>query len=151
MLLLQPVPPSLPPSLQSDCHAVSDSQRAHRVLSEYYSVCVCVCVAAVCQLSFLQEDALNKSRTEDAIIAFTWYHFFQHPDQPEYLLRLPMTKVGAPPSLPSPPHIPPDQAAVRAMDTMADFAAKKNPSAKLSKFMVAGASKVRQQQQEQEL
>ena len=41
----------------------------------------------------LQEDALNKSRTEDAAIAYTWYHYFSHPDQPEYILRLPMTKV----------------------------------------------------------
>ena len=41
-----------------------------------------------------QEDVLNKSRTEDAAIAYTWYHYFDHQDQPEYILRLPMTKVG---------------------------------------------------------
>ena len=34
------------------------------------------------------------------------------------------------------------QAAVRALDTMADFAMKKNSSVKLTKFVVAGASKV---------
>ena len=34
------------------------------------------------------------------------------------------------------------QAAVRALDTMASFAAKKNPQVDLTKFVVAGASKV---------
>lgn len=34
------------------------------------------------------------------------------------------------------------QAAVRALDTMADFAMKKNSTVKLTKFVVAGASKV---------
>jgi PhoPQ-activated pathogenicity-related protein len=43
---------------------------------------------------------------------------------PEYLLRLPMTK-----------------AAVRALDTMASFAAEKNSQVDLTKFVVAGASK----------
>lgn len=70
------------------------------------------------------EDPQQKSRSEDAIIAFTWYHFQSHTDQPDYLLRLPMTK-----------------AAVRALDTMSDFAAKKNPQANITKFVVAGASK----------
>ena len=32
-------------------------------------------------------------RVEDAIIAYTWEHFFQTPSEPEWLLRLPMTKV----------------------------------------------------------
>ena len=42
-----------------------------------------------------QEDMVmnHTSRKEDAIIAFTWYHFLKHPNKPEYLLRLPMTKV----------------------------------------------------------
>lgn len=35
------------------------------------------------------------------------------------------------------------QAAMRALDTMTDFAAKKNPASNLTKFVVAGASKVR--------
>ena len=34
------------------------------------------------------------------------------------------------------------QAAVRALDTMASFAAEKNPQVDLTKFVVAGASKV---------
>lgn len=38
-------------------------------------------------------DPLQKSRAEDAIIAFTWNHFINNPDQPDWLARLPMTKV----------------------------------------------------------
>jgi PhoPQ-activated pathogenicity-related protein len=70
------------------------------------------------------DDPTQKSRGEDAIIAYTWYHFFMNTSDPEYLLRLPMTK-----------------AAVRALDTMASFAAKQNPEVDLTKFVVAGASK----------
>ena len=44
-------------------------------------------------LILLQEDTLHKRRTEDAVIAFTWAHYIHNPDKPEYLLRLPMTKV----------------------------------------------------------
>ena len=36
---------------------------------------------------------MKKHRSEDAAIAYTWYHYFYHQDQPEYVLRLPMTKV----------------------------------------------------------
>ena len=37
---------------------------------------------------------MQESRREDAIIAFTWWHFLTDPESnPEYLLRLPMTKV----------------------------------------------------------
>lgn len=34
-----------------------------------------------------------KRRVEDAIIAYTWNHFINDPTEPEWLLRLPMTKV----------------------------------------------------------
>ncbi|XP_066292659.1 autocrine proliferation repressor protein A-like [Branchiostoma lanceolatum] len=70
-----------------------------------------------------KNDSLQKRRTEDAIIAFTWRHFLDNPDQPEWLLRNPMTK-----------------AAVRAMDTVQDFA-KKMVGNQPEKFMVAGESK----------
>ena len=41
-----------------------------------------------------QSDPLKKRRTEDAVIAFTWYHYTQiDSNNPEWLLRLPMTKV----------------------------------------------------------
>ncbi|XP_077979950.1 autocrine proliferation repressor protein A-like [Glandiceps talaboti] len=69
-------------------------------------------------------DPKNKSRTEDGIIAYTWKHFIDDPTQPDWLLRMPMTK-----------------ATVRAMDTIADIAKKKVSGANISKFMIAGASK----------
>lgn len=34
-----------------------------------------------------------RERDEDDMVAYTWYHFLQRPDQPEWLARLPMTKV----------------------------------------------------------
>lgn len=51
-------------------------------------------------------DPTQKSRGEDAIIAYTWDHFLNNPDEPEWLLRLPMVK-----------------ASLRAMDAMS----KSNP------------------------
>jgi len=62
-------------------------------------------------------------RSEDAAIAYTWRHFIEHPDQPEWLMRLPMTK-----------------AAVRAMDTLNAFSAFKF-GRNVNKFVVSGASK----------
>ena len=50
--------------------------------------------------------------------------FLENPNDPSILLRLPMTK-----------------AAVKAMDAMTEFS--ETVGAKLTKFMVAGASKVR--------
>lgn len=44
---------------------------------------------------------IPKNRGEDAIIAYTWDHFLKYPDQPEWLVRLPMVK-----------------GALRAMDTV---------------------------------
>ncbi|CAI8014093.1 Autocrine proliferation repressor protein A, partial [Geodia barretti] len=38
------------------------------------------------------EDPTKKSRSEDAIIAYTCYHYVLNTSDPEYLLRLPMTK-----------------------------------------------------------
>lgn len=43
---------------------------------------------------YVQNDPSQKSRSEDAVIAWTWKTFVeQFPDKPEWLLRLPMTKV----------------------------------------------------------
>nr|XP_002730934.1 PREDICTED: autocrine proliferation repressor protein A-like [Saccoglossus kowalevskii] len=70
------------------------------------------------------EDPQNKTRSEDGIIAYTWKHYLDDPTQPEYLLRLPMTK-----------------AVVRAMDTISDFVKKINPKANVQKYMIAGGSK----------
>eukprot|EP00058_Branchiostoma_floridae_P004654 XP_002590142.1 hypothetical protein BRAFLDRAFT_126052 [Branchiostoma floridae] len=74
-------------------------------------------------LNLQKNDSLQKSRSEDAIIAYTWKHFLDNPDQPDWLLRNPMTK-----------------AAVRAMDTVQDFV-KKMTGNQPEKFLVAGASK----------
>ena len=34
----------------------------------------------------------KKGRDEDDLIAWTWKHFMLYPNQPDWLLRLPMTK-----------------------------------------------------------
>ncbi len=77
------------------------------------------------QITF-SADPIQKSRTEDAIIAFTWDHFLKDPSQPEWLLRFPMVK-----------------ASLRAMDAMKEFVAIKLPQlgAQLDYFAVSGASK----------
>eukprot|EP00286_Rhodomonas_abbreviata_P009496 CAMPEP_0181330728 /NCGR_PEP_ID=MMETSP1101-20121128/24081_1 /TAXON_ID=46948 /ORGANISM="Rhodomonas abbreviata, Strain Caron Lab Isolate" /LENGTH=564 /DNA_ID=CAMNT_0023440057 /DNA_START=16 /DNA_END=1710 /DNA_ORIENTATION=+ len=71
-------------------------------------------------------DPIQKSRSEDAIIAYTWDHFLAHPDQPEWLLRFPMVK-----------------ASLRAMDTMTAYVKQKRPelNTQLDYYVVAGASK----------
>lgn len=69
-------------------------------------------------------DPLQKSRSEDAIIAFTWWHYIQNTSEPEWLLRLPMTK-----------------AVMRAMDATTTFAASIDSSLVVNDFYVAGASK----------
>jgi PhoPQ-activated pathogenicity-related protein len=64
-------------------------------------------------------------RTEDALIAYTWAHFFNHTNEPIWLARLPMTK-----------------AAVKAMDAVQEFTNQtlqlKDP---IDSFIVGGASK----------
>lgn len=70
------------------------------------------------------EDPAQKSRGEDSIIAYTWDHFLNNPDQPEWLLRLPMVK-----------------ASVRAMDAMSKpHLAACTPSCLLSCVAVAHTS-----------
>ena len=39
-------------------------------------------------------DPLQKRRGEDAIIAFTWDHFLNNPNDAEWLVRLPMVKAS---------------------------------------------------------
>ncbi|KAL5018445.1 hypothetical protein ScPMuIL_004167, partial [Solemya velum] len=69
-------------------------------------------------------DPSQKSRDEDAIIAWTWKRFVdQKGSDPEILLRMPMTK-----------------GAVRALDTIAAVA-KEKIGTNITKFVVAGASK----------
>ena len=69
-------------------------------------------------------DPIQKSRTEDAIIAFTWDHFIKDTSRPEWLVRFPMVK-----------------ASVRAMDAITEFVAMKFPQYQLDYYVVAGASK----------
>lgn len=72
-----------------------------------------------------RDDPKQERRSEDAVIAYTWDHFHRFPDQPEWLLRFPMTK-----------------ASLRGMDTIKAFAAQKlGPMYSLDYFSVAGASK----------
>lgn len=69
-------------------------------------------------------DPTKKSRSEDAIIAWTWKTFVdQNGSDPEILLRMPMTKAG-----------------VRAMDTVSDLVNKRHGQT-VDRFLVAGASK----------
>lgn len=70
-----------------------------------------------------KDDPLQVKRYEDALIAWGWKKFMDDLSDPEILVRLPMTK-----------------AAVRAMDTIEDFA-KKNYFYDIKKFMVTGKSK----------
>nr|XP_054762652.1 autocrine proliferation repressor protein A-like [Lytechinus pictus] len=87
------------------------------------------CVSAILrqipnQPIVFKTDPLQKKRSEDAIIAFTWRHFIENgTDEPYWLLRMPMTK-----------------AVVRAMDTLTDHVLKVRGE-KVSKFVIAGASK----------
>lgn len=71
-------------------------------------------------------DPIQKSRSEDAIIAFTWQHYLDDTSNPEWLVRFPMVK-----------------AAVRAMDAVTEYTAQKLPElgASLDYYTVAGASK----------
>eukprot|EP01040_Poterioochromonas_malhamensis_P012466 gene12466-13637_t len=71
-------------------------------------------------------DPIQKSRSEDAIIAFTWDHFLNDPSQPEWLVRFPMVK-----------------ASIRAMDAIQEFVRTKLPEtgATVDYFSVSGASK----------
>lgn len=71
-------------------------------------------------------DPIQQSRTEDAIIAFTWDHFLKDPSNPEWLLRFPMVK-----------------SSVRAMDAVREFMDQKMPekNTKLDYYTVSGASK----------
>jgi len=71
-------------------------------------------------------DTLQRSRSEDAVIAFTWDYFLKDTSNPEWLVRFPMVK-----------------ASVRAMDCMKEFMDKSLPElgTNLNYFAVAGASK----------
>lgn len=68
-------------------------------------------------------DPLQKQRSEDAIVGFTWSEFFKNTSRPELLSHVPMTKAG-----------------VRGMDTLQHYCREKG-FANLEQFVIAGASK----------
>jgi len=70
------------------------------------------------------KDPTHLQRVEDDIIAYTWAHFLNNTNEPNWLLRLPMTK-----------------AAVKAMDTVQNFVSTLPNITKINRFVVAGASK----------
>jgi len=70
-------------------------------------------------------DPNQVSRSEDAIIAWTWLTFITtHQDQPEVVLRLPMTK-----------------SAKRGFDTINQLVAQERPGHDIQKFIPSGGSK----------
>eukprot|EP00008_Paramoeba_atlantica_P003694 CAMPEP_0201485748 /NCGR_PEP_ID=MMETSP0151_2-20130828/9854_1 /ASSEMBLY_ACC=CAM_ASM_000257 /TAXON_ID=200890 /ORGANISM="Paramoeba atlantica, Strain 621/1 / CCAP 1560/9" /LENGTH=488 /DNA_ID=CAMNT_0047870045 /DNA_START=39 /DNA_END=1505 /DNA_ORIENTATION=+ len=72
-----------------------------------------------------QGDPSQKSRSEDAIIAWTWAHYFNNTLEPDWLARMPMTKAG-----------------VLAMDAAQQYwDTIRGALPPLDSFIVAGASK----------
>ena len=71
-------------------------------------------------------DPTQKSRGEDAIIAYTWDNFLNDPSQPDWLFRFPMVK-----------------ASLIAMVAITEFTKSKFPdlNTNLDYYSVAGASK----------
>ncbi|CAH1788180.1 unnamed protein product [Owenia fusiformis] len=70
-------------------------------------------------------DDPSRSRSEDAIIAWTWRYFIEtNGTDPDVLLRNPMTK-----------------AVMRAFDTVTTFAQQQNTRFNIQKFLPSGASK----------
>eukprot|EP01121_Diplochlamys_sp_Union-15-3_P013406 TRINITY_DN4155_c0_g3_i1.p1 TRINITY_DN4155_c0_g3~~TRINITY_DN4155_c0_g3_i1.p1 ORF type:complete len:439 (-),score=70.92 TRINITY_DN4155_c0_g3_i1:205-1521(-) len=101
---------------------------------DMWSLTYLLCVASKTVVGYLQQipdepirftkDPKQKSRSEDAIIAYTWGHFLNHTDEPYWLLRCPMTK-----------------AVVRALDTIQNITNTIPQVPTVKKFVVAGASK----------
>jgi PhoPQ-activated pathogenicity-related protein len=71
-------------------------------------------------------DPFHERRTEDAAIALTWWRFMKHPEDPEWILELPMTKAG-----------------VKALDFMTAVLPQYLPGSHppIDRFIVGGASK----------
>jgi len=67
---------------------------------------------------------VQSSRSEDALIAYTWSHFINNTLEYDWLARMPMTK-----------------ASIRAMDAMQEFVATLDDIPAIERFAVGGASK----------
>ena len=88
-----------------------------------------------------KNDPKQQQLYEDEIIAWTWRMFLtEKKDQPEWLARLPMTKVKNGLLIKIKVLIDIFKAVVRGFDTMASFSTKFG--VKLNKFMICGESKV---------
>jgi len=72
---------------------------------------------------FYDEKPAPTRRIEDAIIAYGWAKYILDPSEPQYLLRLPMTK-----------------ASVRALDAVSEFWQQQSGN-QLTQWIAAGASK----------
>lgn len=76
----------------------------------------------------IEPGYMHSGRSEDALIAFSWYHFQKNTSNPEAIVNLPMTK-----------------ASVRAMDTVEAFmkntTEKRNVTTDIKKWVVSGVSK----------
>jgi PhoPQ-activated pathogenicity-related protein len=68
-------------------------------------------------------DPAHPGLTEDGLIAFTWAHFINYTNEPNWLLRLPMTK-----------------ACVAAMNATEEFVMQQN-GMNITRWLAAGASK----------
>lgn len=74
-------------------------------------------------LVFVGEEN-QKSRSEDAMIAYTWSHFINNTYEYDWLARMPMTK-----------------ASIRAMDAIQEYVDTLDGVPKVTRFGVGGASK----------
>lgn len=83
-----------------------------------------------CEHIIFATDPIQKSRGEDAIIAFTWDHYLKDPSNSEWLVRFPMVK-----------------GSMRAMDALTQFMSSdlvpgiKEQGVTCESFIISGASK----------
>ena len=103
------LPKDIDPDLRRSCLFLIDkgSNKPNRILKEDTTTVqasqkmalasgTCVAVLRQCpnQRLYMKNDERlgEKGRSEDDLIAWTWRHFVLYPNQPDWLLRMPMTK-----------------------------------------------------------
>lgn len=74
-------------------------------------------------ICYYEEKPHCHDRSEDGAVAWSWWHYIQDQSNPEWLIRLPMTKAG-----------------VRSLDATTEFMQWKF-GANINKYIVSGASK----------
>lgn len=112
-----PAPGQLPPLREESIIFASN------IAVETKSIAVVIWQIPNQRLTFPEERPTPKSRTEDAIIAYTWDHFMKSPEEPDWLLRNPMVK-----------------GANRVLDAVEEYAEKKWNHI-LKHWLISGASK----------